>query len=155
MNLDLRCCQWAAELKCVWGYCCRWPVFLSGCGRVQVSRCVLYFPGLILLVVGIYLHLRDAWHRGRPGYPTKVGVLLFVGGIGLAFDVMYREAVDGPLHVHPIAPMVGAIGAVVLLGRLWRPPRCCKRPPRPIRGLAQISFASPTYCFRRSLLRVS
>jgi hypothetical protein len=79
----------------------------------------LYFPGLILLLLGLFLQVRDAQRLGRPGYPTKAGFLLFVGGLLLAFDVMYRESVGGPLRVQPIAPMVATVGGLVLLGRLF------------------------------------
>ena len=87
-------------------------------------RCGCIFLVLLLLVVGLVLQIRDAQRLGRPGYPTKAGMLLLVGGILLAFDVMYREEVGGPLRVQPIAPMVAMIGALVMAGRVvlfWKP----------------------------------
>ena len=79
----------------------------------------LYFPGFGLLLLGLWWQIRDAQTAGRPGYPTKAGIILFVGGLLLSLDVMYREDVGGPLQIQPIAPMVTAVGFVVLLGRLW------------------------------------
>ena len=121
---SFRSSQWAAELRFVWAI-----IVDGGCLCLALAgaryRRTLVLSWIAAVDCWIILHLRDAWRAGRPGYPTKMGVFLLCGGVALSFDVMYREEVAGQLYVHPIAPMVAGIGAVVMLGRILlfiRPP---------------------------------
>lgn len=66
----------------------------------------LYLLGAPLLLVGIPLQAWQSRTMGRPGYPLKIGVILAIGGLLMWPDVLYRETVDGPLGVQPMAPLL-------------------------------------------------
>ncbi|TVR43093.1 MAG: hypothetical protein EA402_10215 [Planctomycetota bacterium] len=64
---------------------------------------MVYFLGVPLLAYGIPLQAWQARSQGRPGYPMKMGLILAIGGALMIPDMLYRESVDGPLSVQPMA----------------------------------------------------
>jgi uncharacterized membrane protein HdeD (DUF308 family) len=85
-------------------------------GPTVCSR--LYLVGAPLLLIGIPIQAIQARRNGRPGYPWKLGLALTIGGALMWPDLRYREAIDGPVHVQEIAPLLLAAGAWILL---WWP----------------------------------
>lgn len=78
----------------------------------------LYFVGLPLLLVGVPIQAIQARREGRPGFPTKLGLVLTLGGLLMWPDLTYRVSVTGSLHAQPVAPMLVVAGAWMLL---WWP----------------------------------
>lgn len=78
----------------------------------------LYLVGAPLLLIGIPIQAIQARRDGRPGYPWKLGLALTIGGALMWPDLRYREAIDGPVYVQEIAPLLLAAGAWILL---WWP----------------------------------
>ena len=81
-------------------------------GPTVCSR--LYLVGAPLLLIGIPIQAIQARRDGRPGYPWKLGVVLTIGGALMWPDLRYREAIDGPVHVQEIAPLLLAAGVWIM-----------------------------------------
>lgn len=78
----------------------------------------LYLVGAPLLLFGIPMQAIQARRDGRPGYPWKLGLALGIGGALMWPDLMFRERYDAPLQVQPVAPLLTAAGAWILI---WWP----------------------------------
>jgi hypothetical protein len=70
--------------------------------------------GIVLILVGVPLQVRDARRSGRPGYPWKLGLTLAILGALMWKDLLYRERYDGPLGVQPMAPVFLGVGLWIL-----------------------------------------
>ncbi len=71
----------------------------------------LVIAGIPLLLLGVPLQAFQA-RKGRPGFPWKVGLSFAALGLSMCYDLRYREAVGGPLHIQPVA-------YYLLLAGLW------------------------------------
>jgi len=78
----------------------------------------LYLIGTPLLLFGVPMQAIQARRDGRPGYPWKLGLALGIGGALMWPDLMYRERFDQALQVQPVAPLLTAAGAWILI---WWP----------------------------------
>jgi len=78
----------------------------------------LYLIGAPLLLVGVPMQAIQARRHGRPGYPWRLGLALGLGGALMWPDLLYRERFDAALQVQPVAPLLVAAGAWILL---WWP----------------------------------
>jgi hypothetical protein len=85
-------------------------------GPVICSR--IFMIGGPLLLIGVPIQALQARRDGRPGYPTKLGLVMAWGGIIGLPDLRYREAVGGPIETQPVGPLLAAAGLWILM---WWP----------------------------------
>lgn len=75
----------------------------------------LYLLASPFFMVGVVLQAWQGRTRQRPGYPLKLGIILTVLGLLMIPDALYRERVDGPLGIQPMALLVLFPGIWILM----------------------------------------
>jgi hypothetical protein len=77
-------------------------------GPATSSR--LFLLGAPFLLWGVPMQALQARREGRPGYPWKVGLVMSIGGALMWPELRYQEAIDGPVHVQPVAYLLVIAG---------------------------------------------
>lgn len=88
-------------------------------GPVTCSR--IFLIGGPLLLIGVPIQAFQARRDGRPGFPWKLGLIMTMGGLVMAWggviglpDLRYREMVTGPVETQPVGPLLAAAGLWIL-----------------------------------------